>query len=260
MDSLFYLQSPLMGTNENLSSSSTSPQPSSTSVYCKVCGSPATEHLHYGALVCYACRAFFRRQVIKSHLLPCAYNDICVVTKETKDRCPYCRFQKCLQAGMKPGWVMDKQDLEQKRKKASIKKNLGLKTSRSLPKTKYEQRMRTERGPKKRRVMTKMEDEDSEEFQTIEVDDDSEEERPKSSSPGLTNEETNYLKNLLALDIECRSRYPCHINPTSMQQKSSNVDWILDWNKTSLERLSYFAYKVHLFQRYNFYCTCIIKI
>ena len=142
MDSLFYLQSPLMGTNENLSSSSTSPQPSSTSVYCKVCGSPATEHLHYGALVCYACRAFFRRQVIKSHLLPCAYNDICVVTKETKDRCPYCRFQKCLQAGMKPGWVMDKQDLEQKRKKASIKKNLGLKTSRSLPKTKYEQRMR----------------------------------------------------------------------------------------------------------------------
>ena len=117
---------------------------------------------------------------------------------------------------------------------------------------------RTERGPKKRRVLTKMEDEDSEEFQTIEVDDDSEEERPKSSSPGLTNEETNYLKNLLALDIECRSRYPCHINPTSMQQKSSNVDWILDWNKTSLERLSYFAYKVHLFQRYKFYCNCNI--
>ena len=137
---LVHLQSPLgMGkTDENLSSSE---QPSTT-VYCKVCGSQATDHLHYGALVCYACRAFFRRQVIKSHLLPCAYNDICVVTKETKDRCPYCRFQKCLQAGMKPGWVMDKQDLEQKRKKASIKKNLGLKTSRTLPKTTYEERMR----------------------------------------------------------------------------------------------------------------------
>ena len=124
------LQSPhgMATTNENLSSSLTpSEQPSTIlPVYCKVCGSQATDHLHYGALVCYACRAFFRRQVIKSHLLPCAYNDICVVTKETKDRCPYCRFQKCLQAGMKPGWVMDKQDLEQKRKKASIKKNLGL--------------------------------------------------------------------------------------------------------------------------------------
>ena len=140
------LQSPhgMATTNENLSSSLTpSEQPSTIlPVYCKVCGSQATDHLHYGALVCYACRAFFRRQVIKSHLLPCAYNDICVVTKETKDRCPYCRFQKCLQAGMKPGWVMDKQDLEQKRKKASIKKNLGLKTSRTLPKTTYEERMR----------------------------------------------------------------------------------------------------------------------
>ena len=95
---------------------------------------------------------------------------------------------------------------------------------------------------------------DNEEFQTIEVDDDSDEsssvDRASSNSPGLTNEETSYLKNLLALDIECRSRYPCHINQTAMQQQESkNVDLILDWNKTSLERLSYFAYKVHLFQR-----------
>ena len=102
--------------------------------------------------------------------------------------------------------------------------------------------------------MVKTEDDDNEEFQTIEVDDDSDEsssvDRASSNSPGLTNEETSYLKNLLALDIECRSRYPCHINQTAMQQQESkNVDLILDWNKTSLERLSYFAYKVHLFQR-----------
>jgi len=102
--------------------------------------------------------------------------------------------------------------------------------------------------------LVKTEDDDNEEFQTIEVDDDSDEsgsvDRASSNSPGLTNEETSYLKNLLALDIECRSRYPCHINQTAMQQQESkNVDLILDWNKTSLERLSYFAYKVHLFQR-----------
>ena len=28
---------------------------------CSVCGSPAAAHLHYGAVSCYSCRAFFRR-------------------------------------------------------------------------------------------------------------------------------------------------------------------------------------------------------
>ena len=28
---------------------------------CNVCGSPAAAHLHYGAVSCYSCRAFFRR-------------------------------------------------------------------------------------------------------------------------------------------------------------------------------------------------------
>jgi len=26
---------------------------------CKVCGAPASAYLHYGAIVCYSCRAFF---------------------------------------------------------------------------------------------------------------------------------------------------------------------------------------------------------
>ena len=28
---------------------------------CSVCASPAAAHLHYGAVSCYSCRAFFRR-------------------------------------------------------------------------------------------------------------------------------------------------------------------------------------------------------
>ena len=28
---------------------------------CSVCSSPAAPHLHYGAVSCYSCRAFFRR-------------------------------------------------------------------------------------------------------------------------------------------------------------------------------------------------------
>ena len=33
----------------------------SLSSACSVCGSPAAAHLHYGAVSCYSCRAFFRR-------------------------------------------------------------------------------------------------------------------------------------------------------------------------------------------------------
>ena len=30
---------------------------------CSVCGGPAASHLHYGAVCCYSCRAFFRKQI-----------------------------------------------------------------------------------------------------------------------------------------------------------------------------------------------------
>ena len=36
-------------------------------VPCKVCGSDANDHLHYGSIVCYSCRAFFRRIGQVSH-------------------------------------------------------------------------------------------------------------------------------------------------------------------------------------------------
>jgi hypothetical protein len=30
---------------------------------CKVCGEPAAKHIHYGAVTCFSCRAFFRRSI-----------------------------------------------------------------------------------------------------------------------------------------------------------------------------------------------------
>ena len=32
-------------------------------VTCQVCGDVANDHMHYGAITCYSCRAFFRRGV-----------------------------------------------------------------------------------------------------------------------------------------------------------------------------------------------------
>jgi len=30
---------------------------------CKVCDEPAAIHIHYGAVTCFSCRAFFRRSI-----------------------------------------------------------------------------------------------------------------------------------------------------------------------------------------------------
>ena len=36
---------------------------------CKVCMSPAADHIHYGAICCFSCRAFFRRGPPKIRLV-----------------------------------------------------------------------------------------------------------------------------------------------------------------------------------------------
>ena len=35
----------------------------SASTHCSVCGDSAPDHVHYGSVTCFSCRAFFRRSV-----------------------------------------------------------------------------------------------------------------------------------------------------------------------------------------------------
>ena len=103
---------------------------------CKVCGDKAASHNHYGGTACYSCRAFFRRccfTKIERH--PCK-NDIedrCVINMNTRRNCIACRFNKCLQVGMKREWIMT---MEEKRE-LQIKKKLASKEP-----TSYDQRMK----------------------------------------------------------------------------------------------------------------------
>ena len=85
-------------------------------VYLKICyvcqeqAKPGSEHLrNYGGIVCYSCRAFWRRshQKTKSPNFVCKKGGRCPVTVATRRRCKKCRYVRCLRAGMIPEAVLD---------------------------------------------------------------------------------------------------------------------------------------------------------
>ena len=71
---------------------------------CSVCGSPAAPHLHYGAISCYSCRAFFRRGQPKQTRCVVGPGG-CVITPQNRTTCKMCRYTRCLEVGMKPDKV-----------------------------------------------------------------------------------------------------------------------------------------------------------
>ena len=50
-------------------------------VECQVCGDTANDHIHYGAIACYSCRAFFRRGVNSNAPYYCSQSKTCSITK-----------------------------------------------------------------------------------------------------------------------------------------------------------------------------------
>jgi len=76
---------------------STSP---AQSTHCAICNDRATGK-HYGASSCDGCKGFFRRSVRKSHVYSCRFQRCCVVDKDKRNQCRYCRLRKCFRAGMR---------------------------------------------------------------------------------------------------------------------------------------------------------------
>nr|CAH7730477.1 unnamed protein product [Callosobruchus chinensis] len=76
---------------------------------CAICGDRATGK-HYGAASCDGCKGFFRRSVRKNHLYTCRFNRNCVVDKDKRNQCRYCRLRKCFKAGMKKEAVQNERD------------------------------------------------------------------------------------------------------------------------------------------------------
>ncbi|KAJ3586946.1 hypothetical protein NHX12_013337 [Muraenolepis orangiensis] len=66
---------------------------------CGVCGDHASCQ-HYGVRTCEGCKGFFKRTVQKGSKYVCLANKDCPVDKRRRNRCQFCRFQKCLAVGM----------------------------------------------------------------------------------------------------------------------------------------------------------------
>ncbi|KAE9553292.1 hypothetical protein FO519_003505 [Halicephalobus sp. NKZ332] len=96
-------------------SSETSKQPSNT-IYpvtatkylCTVCGDFSSGQ-HYGAysFSCEGCKSFLKRTVRRKLSYKCKGTGDCVIDKQQRNRCQYCRFVKCLVVGMKPEAVQE---------------------------------------------------------------------------------------------------------------------------------------------------------
>ncbi|KAL2103924.1 hypothetical protein ACEWY4_000792 [Coilia grayii] len=65
---------------------------------CRVCGDKASGY-HYGVHACEGCKGFFRRTVrLKLIYDRCGLH--CRIDKKSRNKCQYCRFQKCRLVGM----------------------------------------------------------------------------------------------------------------------------------------------------------------
>ncbi|XP_064646082.1 nuclear receptor subfamily 4 group A member 2-like isoform X3 [Lineus longissimus] len=97
----YQIQSPT--TPSTPSSTRSSPahcdQPVKENMLCAVCGDNAACQ-HYGVRTCEGCKGFFKRTVQKNAKYVCLGDKNCPVDKRRRNRCQFCRFQKCLAVGM----------------------------------------------------------------------------------------------------------------------------------------------------------------
>ncbi|XP_035242927.1 peroxisome proliferator-activated receptor gamma isoform X1 [Anguilla rostrata] len=74
------------------------PSTSMLNIECRVCGDKASG-FHYGVHACEGCKGFFRR-TIRLKLVYDRCDLHCRIHKKSRNKCQYCRFQKCLMVGM----------------------------------------------------------------------------------------------------------------------------------------------------------------
>uniref|UniRef100_A0A3P9MYA7 Retinoic acid receptor beta n=1 Tax=Poecilia reticulata TaxID=8081 RepID=A0A3P9MYA7_POERE len=95
------------------------PPPPRTYKPCFVCQDKSSGY-HYGVSACEGCKGFFRRSVQKNMVYTCHRDRNCIINKITRNRCQYCRLQKCFAVGMSKESVRNDRN-RRKGKKEAVK-------------------------------------------------------------------------------------------------------------------------------------------
>ncbi|KAF7704939.1 hypothetical protein HF521_020225 [Silurus meridionalis] len=83
---------------------------------CFVCQDKSSGY-HYGVSACEGCKGFFRRSIQKNMVYTCHREKSCIINKVTRNRCQYCRLQKCLEVGMSKESVRNDRNKKKKEEK-----------------------------------------------------------------------------------------------------------------------------------------------
>ncbi|XP_028985452.1 retinoic acid receptor beta-like isoform X2 [Betta splendens] len=95
------------------------PPPPRTYKPCFVCQDKSSGY-HYGVSACEGCKGFFRRSVQKNMAYTCHRDRNCIINKITRNRCQYCRLQRCFAVGMSKESVRNDRN-KRKNKKEAVK-------------------------------------------------------------------------------------------------------------------------------------------
>uniref|UniRef100_A0A3B5AGH7 Retinoic acid receptor beta n=1 Tax=Stegastes partitus TaxID=144197 RepID=A0A3B5AGH7_9TELE len=96
------------------------PPPPRTYKPCFVCQDKSSGY-HYGVSACEGCKGFFRRSVQKNMVYTCHRDRNCIINKITRNRCQYCRLQRCFAVGMSKESVRNDRNSKKKGKKEAVK-------------------------------------------------------------------------------------------------------------------------------------------
>ncbi|XP_018088081.1 retinoic acid receptor RXR-alpha-like isoform X3 [Xenopus laevis] len=95
------------------------PMASFTKHICAICGDRSSGK-HYGVYSCEGCKGFFKRTVRKDLTYTCRDNKDCLIDKRQRNRCQYCRYQKCLAMGMKREAVQEERQRGKERNENEV--------------------------------------------------------------------------------------------------------------------------------------------
>ncbi|XP_061909171.1 retinoic acid receptor gamma-A isoform X1 [Entelurus aequoreus] len=112
---------------EMVPSSPSPPPPPRVYKPCFVCQDKSSGY-HYGVSSCEGCKGFFRRSIQKNMVYTCHRDKNCQINKVTRNRCQYCRLQKCFEVGMSKEAVRN----DRNKKKKDVKEEVMLPESYEL--------------------------------------------------------------------------------------------------------------------------------